>query len=581
MVTSDEPTCFRILNKTAETQALQPTTTGISAAKIDGGDLQKWILKSTTTETNPESSTAENGFVADCFAMVEAFKLFKYKKNISQAFPEWRSVGETYVPDGITRPPLQSYKILEGVVSRGDIRVATQDLPAAHFTHDFNFKVTPDPPFRYLIAQTNNIVFSDMEVEWESGLAQGDDKRLNPAATPNRRGDSFGFYSAGHQRQDVIWNWPTANDWVHVEGIWIFDRGHPPAKAEIHPAHFVAVKRNLPDKYEPTPGRYYFATRADIFANGDGNAVWNNKGLHPFAQRVKMSDRVYTVVFKHDLPRPTPNATLKYAFRTQQGDTYTGQPRVVVYENGTPDIPTPHVMMIIPWALDRAPDTAVFARTLFLYWDDLPSHGIPAGYPMKKVTVVLDKIVIQDKQEGSDPDPGEYRLFADIGGKWLFLNEFIGASDIPSYGLGEAWDDTYSAKHFLNGLPWPKPPRAEFEFNFNQTFDFYVPLRKEFRISVGGWEGDYMDGMFGKIANPYLRCEDAVHYMQSQYNGSDYATQGKLDDPVGEVTEFLSYYTVVTKSYSVESKGEITDQGDDRNDPNKAFRANFRVIVRP
>ena len=122
-----------------------------------------------------------------------------------------------------------------------------EDQPAGHFTHDFNFEVNPDPPFEYLLGKQDGVVQPSIEVEWESGFAQADSRDRNPASAASIRGDSFGFYIAGHRRRDVIWNWPTANDWVHVEGIWIYDRGHrDPVKTEIHPPRFVAVKRDLP-----------------------------------------------------------------------------------------------------------------------------------------------------------------------------------------------------------------------------------------------------------------------------------------------------------------------------------------------
>jgi hypothetical protein len=582
VIDSGERTCFFIVNKTDETRVLQPRSdsegAGFVAAPRNGSKFQKWILKVTTAESNPDSATSENGLVADCPVTLTAFWLFSSKKNLSRIFPEWRSVGENFVVDGVRKRPLRSYKILEGVVTRNSPHVTFEDAPASHFTHDFNFDVNPDPPFRYLLGKTNGVVQTDIEVEWESGLAQADSRERNPASTASIRGDSFGFYTSGHQRRDVIWNWPTANDWVHVEGIWIFDRGHPPARTEIHPPHFVAVKRDLPVKFEPSPalpGQFVFATKADIFANGDGNIVWNNKGLHDFAQPVKMSERVYTVIFKHDLPRPTPNAKLKFAFRRQKGDSYTGQPIVEVFENGTPDVPTPHVMMSVSWAGDRVPDTAVFARTMFIFWDDLPTHGVPASFQIKKVSVTLQKVVIQDKSEGGDNDPGEYRLFADLGGRWIFLNEFTGASDIMNEGLGRVWDETFSAKHNL----FARPSGSEFEFNFNQTVDLYVPAGKIFRVSVGGWEGDYIEDQFGKILNPYASCPEAVSFAKREFDGSDFVNHGRLDDGVGEAKRSISFNSAVSGSFSVESAGDITNDAGDKNDPNKNFRVNFDVRV--
>ncbi|MGB7201399.1 MAG: RICIN domain-containing protein [Pyrinomonadaceae bacterium] len=592
VVESVERDCFIILNKTDSTLALQPTTDSgrLTMATHVGNNLQKWILKITTVEPNPDAATAENGLVAKCDATLTAFRLITSKINVSPIFPEWRSVGEDFVVDGVRKPPLRSYKILEGVVARDGAHVSSQDAPAAHFTHDFIFHVNPDPAFRYLLAKPAprqnlpDFVQNDVEVEWESGLAQADDRKRNPASAASIRGDSFGFYTAGHKLRDPIWNWPTNNDWVHVEGIWIFDRGHEPARTEIHPPHFVAVKRDLPDKFEPRqaqPGQFVFATRADIFANGDGNIVWNNKKLHDFAQPVKMSERVYTVIFKHDLPRPTPTAKLKFEFERQKGDTYTGRPIVEVFEKGTADVPTPHVMMTISWAGDRVPDTAVFAKTLYIYWDDLPTHGVPASFPIKEVKVTLENIVIQDKSEGDDVDAGEYRLFADIGGRWIFLNEFTGATDIMKEGLGRAWDDTFSQRHPIGlGSPFPRPPGAEFDFSFRQTFFVYLPPRKSFRVSVGGWEGDYIEDQFGKILNPYSTCAQAKRFVEDEFDGSDFVNHGRLDDTVGETTRVFTFNAVANGSHSIQSKGEITNfPGDKENNPNKNFRANFSVRV--
>ena len=103
--------------------------------------------------------------------------------------------------------PLHSYQILEGVVDRSAVRVSPEDLPSAHFTHDFIFKVVPDPPFRHLLSQPSKVpvenapdrvfVQNTIEVEWESGLAQADNRTVNPASAASIRGESFGFYSGG------------------------------------------------------------------------------------------------------------------------------------------------------------------------------------------------------------------------------------------------------------------------------------------------------------------------------------------------------------------------------------------------
>ncbi len=73
----------------------------------------------------------------------------------------------------------------------------------------------------------DTIMHNALECEWECGMAMNN--RLNPLRTDNEAGRSGGFFSAGHELGDVIWQWPSAGDWVHAEGSLIWDRGDPPA----------------------------------------------------------------------------------------------------------------------------------------------------------------------------------------------------------------------------------------------------------------------------------------------------------------------------------------------------------------
>jgi hypothetical protein len=87
----------------------------------------------------------------------------------------------------------------------------------------------------------DTILHPTLHCEWECGLGMAN--RINPVAGYNDAGQSGGFFSAGHQMGDVIWNWPACGDWAHVEGMFVWDRGHPPSEAEIHPVRFAAFKR--------------------------------------------------------------------------------------------------------------------------------------------------------------------------------------------------------------------------------------------------------------------------------------------------------------------------------------------------
>lgn len=86
VIESGESNCFLILNKTDETRALQPSSSSDSAKLItvprDGNNLQKWILKLTTAEDNPDVVSAEKGLVSDCFATFKkSFVLFTIRKR--------------------------------------------------------------------------------------------------------------------------------------------------------------------------------------------------------------------------------------------------------------------------------------------------------------------------------------------------------------------------------------------------------------------------------------------------------------------------------------------------------------------
>src|SRR5262245_17119770 len=305
--------------------------------------------------------------------------LWNESLDMDRLLPEW-------VPVKDINPA-----ILEGVVVGPHI--THEDFPATHYTHDFCFHVkpdvTPDKRFTNLLGirvdpkTKKETVQPQIEVEWETGLAASNDGNL--LAKLNRKGDSGGFYSAGHKRRGTIWQWPTEHDWVHVVGNWIWDRGHPPANTEIHPPRLVAIRRDLPIVHGPAqflaPFKItkpkagakpsYLATKVDIFASGDGGAMWNNRTNVPkFVEKVKMSDRDYTFLMEHPLPRPSAKAKLSFVEFKQAGDNFPGAAVVEVFAEGSAAKKAPHVKITIPWQSKKAPDTALFARTLHLFWEE-------------------------------------------------------------------------------------------------------------------------------------------------------------------------------------------------------------------
>ena len=149
-------------------------------------------------------------------------------------------------PQWVTVNPFngaQDYRLLEGSVFRS--HVAVHDDFLNHDSHDANFSVTADPPFRNLISTEpefeNELLLG---VEWETG------------SYPERFRPVYG-------------------DRVSVFGFWILDCGHPPFYSEIHPPVGVAVHRPRPI---PLPSNQVYTFN---FADGAVNSTVGNNVFVP------------------------------------------------------------------------------------------------------------------------------------------------------------------------------------------------------------------------------------------------------------------------------------------------------------
>ncbi len=541
-------------------------------------------------------------------------------KKVSQEegerlFPEWLEVGRPLPAYGTVEHEPASLVILEGEVAgwRGADEapyLAHEDVPTSHYTHDFNFDVKPDAAYRNLLGISVKAPCADeraallaqlkkagiyervhrlfrgppinpvlvksvgelrarlaspqcqaaageeqqktIEVEWESGLGQANPG--NGCAAANQRGESCGFFSAGHKRHDKLWMWPTAGDHVHVEGLWSWDRGHPPARTEIHPPRLVAVRRRLPEVLARTGGSL-LATRADIFASGDGSGLVNNRpqGEVPL-RRVKMSEKDYSFVLVHPLP-PPPGAKLGWSLEKHAGDTFPAEAAVSLVPGGV------GVHIVIPWKTRGAQDTAVFARTIHLFWDDARAHGVAATYKPRFFRVAVQGVKVNKTQETLPLDAGEFRVFADLGGQWHFLNEFVPDADLLGGGLGHARRKTYP----LSGA----------------GAVVVLPPGDSFRVYASGWEADGTDRSMGHIADPTPKCDASTNAAFSKA-ANDFLWHGGVDDPIGDIEWWLKPesvargkpLTVEVPSAGARNKDEITSQLRSETD---VFRLQFKV----
>lgn len=431
--------------------------------------------------------------------------------------------------------------------------VSQEDMPLYHYTHDFSFNAVPDeyPDNRYrnLLCHVVEMKTSEssavseifphvpseaavhgydtteqeyMHIEWEGGL--GANAADNPCSEANRKGRSCGFFSAGHQRGDTIWNWPAIGDWVHVEGLWVFDRGHPPADAEIHPVRFIAIRRQLPERiaHPHKPGQSVWTTRVDIFASGDGGALYNNRPYKPpFAHPVRMGEKDYSFDAKPVIPAPSLTAPLQYHEVTQKGNTFNF-PLQYAAKTETANVPQARsdaVSVTVPWR--GRPDTLVLAKTLFLYWDE--GDGKPADFEISTYKVTLLEMRFHSRKEFLSRH--EMRAFAEVGGKWFFLNELFGRKNILRQGMGKSYRKRW---------------------NLNIGFIVHVPRDAEFRVHANSWECDGIDERMGMLMDPFSPCTPANKAkMRKLLNVvSPFRFKGCMNDLMGEVHDFHTPSTI-------------------------------------
>jgi len=474
------------------------------------------------------STEADLG-IYPCMDTMKVFG-FKHVADISLILPSWRPVLDhdtVAILEGQIMPieGHEGYKF-------GVPHVSFEDLPLYHYTHDFSFNLFPDKDYRHLLARyiklakdengqerRDTVVRDWVHCEWECGLGAGN--KGNKYTKVCETGGTAGFATVGHQRKDIIWNWPTAGDWVHVEGLWIWDRGHPPAKTEMHPMRMMATRRNLPAKIRSEKGDSVFATRVDLFAHGNGSAFYNNRDTNSWAHPVKMSSKDYSFKVAHTLPRPSANSQLKYQLVTQKGNSYTGAVSI------NPSSDSSAASILIPWKTDAVSDTLVVAQTLYLYWDE--GNGVAQDYKIHTYNVSFQSFKVRRL---SEPLLGraELRVFMEVGGQYIFFNEFAtDQKNILINGIGK----TYRRK-----------------WKIDNTFVVHVPEDRQFRVYVGGWEGDGAEKIMGHIIDQYSECttelKDRINDKMLDPTPMGYA--GCEDDNFGEAIMFHSPEQLINAS---------------------------------
>lgn len=259
--------------------------------------------------------------------------------DLARGNPEWKPV------NGLSIDPLNPAvhdkpTILQGFVSfppanessnaQAPAEVSEEEIPWNHYTHDFTFKVTPDPTYQHLLSSWErfpggtipNIPVASCEAL--GGLPNGTSCVIPGEVCPDlTTGDT-----CHHTEMEVEWEnaslmsvnddddrtwgavpeyvWPASGDRVWVMGRWIFDCGHPAADSkqyvkfstEIHPPRALVTYRlnhtalsslnntlsqswlpvtgdpvTLPPDAPNTGPTNLPVTEADVFVSGNGGGA--------------------------------------------------------------------------------------------------------------------------------------------------------------------------------------------------------------------------------------------------------------------------------------------------------------------
>ncbi|HWC95836.1 MAG TPA: hypothetical protein VG456_03785, partial [Candidatus Sulfopaludibacter sp.] len=420
--------------------------------------------------------------------------------------PEWISVWDNR--------PAQIYGTVGGVTPTGANQVAHisfEDDPLAHYAHDVNAILQPDPQYLWTVGTANyyqnpNEDGTDrpgrIELEWES---------LNGGNTKTYGTGQIGL---------PVWATPGTGDRVYVVGRWVLDAGHPEIgdRTEIHPARLIAVMRQRPtvsaggatsaqvDIYVSGHGgganQYpsgmddllgqggYGGGRLRDVLNASDQSVYYRPGPLGFPDATALEVLVLTLVgetlsstpypsagpsafswgapapeqqpindmdYDFDVPLPPPPdgaTSVKVEVITQAQHT-TAVAETVTFPKAGGSLPAvAHVHL--PY---NGADNGIYARTLKFSWNT-------ASMPEYHFRVRLDRIRVNS-------NPGEWHLWSDAGGQWTNLSNLA-----PSL-----------LQTTQNGII--APPGAQ--------FDLYLRGTDTIRFLVQGYRAQCIDHEFGAL----------------------------------------------------------------------------------
>lgn len=442
------------------------------------------------------------------------FLFFKKVIDYDLVTPAWKPI---YGNDIIT--PLEG-TVADGLHGIRGPHVSEEDFPNYHYTHDFCFNILPDSAFRNLLCYFDEKgewkCRPFVHCEWETGMANGN--ATHPYREIMSQGGSMGFMSYGHERKKPLISWPAPGDWVHIEGIHVWDRGHPPAKTEIHPTFLAFIKRKNLVIFQNR-----LAHRIDIIANGDGSAFYNNLPNTPgnvFKPAMNQKDYVISI--------HAPFLLNNYDIHTENHVNTHGLSIQTTHQGDS-------IYFTLPWKTTNTPNDAKFIQTIYL----VPKRSTDLN-DYKKAVVHLQQIRIKRKMDFLRKP--QFRVWANIHQRYYFLNEWSPSQDILNDG-------------------WGKGLKRKWKLNLSDTI--YVHQDSLFRVQFNAWEADGPDFTFGELLNQNCDCNDSTQLLiRKKLIHPRMFFRGCKDDVLREGLQFHRLRDIKQKQTFT-----LTNQGEKQEDP--------------
>jgi uncharacterized repeat protein (TIGR01451 family) len=436
-----------------------------------------------------------------------------------------------------------------GVVTKS--KVAHNDTPANHYSHDWNVDILVDEGQEFLLSDKNgrlegSDVPQKIELEWETGIRPD-----------QRHGDGT---SAWFPR----WVRPNVGDRVWTNGHWVFDCGHGEGvstpypvpddpdscpegtigafgncsdahyRTEIHPGRAIASMRSQTDTVPTSGSTPVPVTATDLYIRGNGAFMVQQLAcgigiiLEPRTcetEQTRIDD-----LYSFDVclpPKPVDHAYLDWKVSDGPGNTLSTIPDIEdVVATGACTLPVDqfgnrfdngtmlHVTVDLR-GTGASPDD-VFARRIVAGW------AFPTNQPARHLEVVMDQLDLHadHEPEGFDGEMSFFWMNVDRSpvDEWQRLVDFEIPTDTESGELCKdhtnRLNDIDDDNNCGNGL-----------LNFDgPRFNFYLHPGQPFTVRTTGYEQDCYDTNFGDghfTISEYVGCHGADPEQIFNYGNND------------------------------------------------------------